>query len=84
MPTSNTFEKVCGSCRFWDFSNARETDKKGACRRHAPLPTVVAHDNETMGQVFALWPDTNSYDWCGEWEYICLEELKNTASTEDS
>lgn len=56
--------EVCRTCKFW---NGDEFKPNGWCYRHAPLP-VVAGQMEANGSMVALWPVTNSQDWCGEWE----------------
>ena len=66
-----TDRQMCGTCRFW----ARGYGGTGAggphcdgtisrCVRHAPKqvnPKKYPHDT-------AVWPETKSTDWCGDWE----------------
>ena len=48
----------CKDCGFWyEWTHKKD---KGDCRKNAP---VVAGTSEEW---YACWPDTNSYDFCGE------------------
>jgi len=69
---------ACCKCRFWEPMDFPEADMEGrvmpysgCCRRRAPmLPTQdilsagVDKPNPWEGQ----WPETQWYDWCGEFE----------------
>lgn len=63
-------EHTCRNCRFWNFANSRKTDKIAQCCRHAPTPSVVPSDNDTFTRLYTNWSNTNSYDWCGEWQPV--------------
>ena len=58
----------CETCRFWKLIGQRESGhySVGKCRRHAPRPMEQGEPRDQG----AWWPDTDSDDWCGEWQPI--------------
>jgi len=65
MEIAMVYEKVCGSCGFYDLEKV-ESEKVGAigrCRFSPPKPSA-----DDKG---AVWPIVNATDWCGE--FIPLE-----------
>lgn len=60
----------CKECKWW--SGNRKTDEcltYGDCRLKSPhvvqmgeISTGLEHDT--------VWPRTDAWDWCGEWEHI--------------
>jgi hypothetical protein len=64
-------KEECGNCKFWKrwtfitegyLAQYPENKEKGDCHKNAPA--VVG----TSEEGYACWPDTNSFDWCGEWK----------------
>jgi hypothetical protein len=51
-------EMACGRCKFWE----RTEISWGECRRLAPR---AFNENN-----LASWPDTENYDWCGDFVLI--------------
>jgi hypothetical protein len=55
-------QPTCKTCRWWWlYGEPADEDRKGECRRNAPLPVI---DDGKHNQ--ALWPSTDNGDWCGE------------------
>ncbi|MEJ1992897.1 MAG: hypothetical protein P8X50_14700 [Maritimibacter sp.] len=54
--------KLCKDCRYWDSEEYRGS---GLCRRKAPVLEVRGG---TVVTETGLWPMTQGYDWCGEFE----------------
>lgn len=52
-------DQRCENCRFWD------TENDGECRRYPPIITV---NTKAFSGLSADFPETNSDDWCGEWQ----------------
>ncbi len=52
-------QRRCDNCKFWH----RLTDDFGDCHRNAP---VVTSNKPKDSRLFAMWPETDSDDWCGE------------------
>lgn len=53
---------ACGTCGYWQGTvrvSAGDPPIIGECRRRAPL---------APGPEQALWPSTQSEEWCGEYE----------------
>lgn len=41
------------------------------CRRHAPIAADTSWHHPELGQqaeTRAIWPPTNTNDWCGDWK----------------
>jgi len=59
----------CGTCGFFDKHHAEE-DKyaHGECRRHAPVPFLVAQSDDIVPRPMAIWPQVHELDGCGEYE----------------
>ncbi len=64
-------QERCETCRWWDQS---ETDGTACpCKRYPPVltasqfPSMSEEDRER-----GIWPYTESFDWCGEWQRIPL------------
>ena len=70
--------ETCNSCRFWPtrgepidgrywgIGGPHTDGSVSDCRRHAPRQvkdraSSYPHDS-------AIWPETKSYDWCGDYE----------------
>jgi hypothetical protein len=51
----------CGACAFWNEKGA----SMGQCRRHAPVT-----DTSRPGEMTKLWPWTEKYDGCGDYQWI--------------
>jgi hypothetical protein len=66
--------QTCKTCRWWDIFSA--DGKEGFCRAHPP--TVVP--NQEVGDFkpvsFTEWPQTNSDDFCGEWQPLPIEPAR--------
>jgi hypothetical protein len=61
-------ERNCEKCKFWDSTNfVPNSDDllQGTCRRHPPIAGELNNDGYRAG----FWPDTDYWDWCGEWVY---------------
>jgi hypothetical protein len=61
-------EKQCDNCKFWkEVVEVVDNPNMGPCRRRAPMSETT---NPLSGakNLNALWPQTKSNDWCGEWE----------------
>ncbi len=52
----------CKDCKWWNKMKREIPMGIGACHRKAPQKTGIA---VLAGE---LWPQTNHYDWCGEFE----------------
>ena len=62
----------CWQCKFWtkdtEFVDGQVTAHTvGWCQRYAPAPLVVIGKKKTT-KVLTVWPQTFSWDWCGEWQ----------------
>lgn len=53
----------CRSCYYWDRQKATHN---GYCRRLPPVPLKATLKPALPPP--AVWPVTNSGDWCGEWK----------------
>jgi hypothetical protein len=47
----------CGECRFWNSYG-----DVGQCRRRSPVISQPVTDFQKRGH----WPETQSYEWCGD------------------
>ena len=56
----------CETCRFWD-SPRPDAVGYGTCRRFPPIKLMPEEFAEGGHANVGEWPDTASYDWCGEW-----------------
>lgn len=72
-------EETCSSCKYW-----REygTQKKGECRRRAPVMLAVSQESRgwddsviVLSEAVTSFPEMTSDGWCGE--YACREEGRN-------
>jgi hypothetical protein len=76
-------EPTCATCRWHDeqgFSQfygrtMAEYHGAGFCRRHPPWPDFTRLLHPSLREeprynvmVFALWPETQGEDWCGDWQ----------------
>jgi hypothetical protein len=60
----------CGSCRFFQGSDALEI--AGTCRRYAPRPKPAKgalEGGEVDLNLRAQWPTVHVEDFCGEFEW---------------
>lgn len=70
-PRSPKADGKCWDCRFWssdfrdDAPDADHSFSRGECRRHAPISGMVG-----LGRFETLWPQTESDDWCGDFEAL--------------
>lgn len=58
--------QTCANCLYWDRNDPEFNDDLGRCLRRAPLPLASPANREPEGR-FAVWPQTDCDDWCGEW-----------------
>ncbi|BDS08938.1 hypothetical protein NT6N_39780 [Oceaniferula spumae] len=58
-----TKDKTCAKCKYWDNQNGGDS---GQCRRSSPQAVVFKVDSEM--EYKSVFPNTNSTDWCGEFE----------------
>jgi hypothetical protein len=65
---------VHGFSRFYGKTIAGHRDV-GFCRRRPPWPDITRLLHPSLQEeprykvmVFALWPETQGEDWCGEWQ----------------
>ncbi|MEJ2816396.1 hypothetical protein [Caulobacter sp. CCG-8] len=61
----------CAQCKFWIDGNDGSSEDEpfsvpGECRRKAPTPFLVPHDEPSFGRGQAYWPQTGHDDFCGE------------------
>ncbi|SDQ99450.1 hypothetical protein SAMN05519103_00340 [Rhizobiales bacterium GAS113] len=56
----------CVTCRF--FSQHVGDAEYGLCRRRAPQPVGIIHDEPIAKKLFSLWPETEYDQWCGDFE----------------
>lgn len=62
-------EKTCENCRYF----SPEGNGDGECRRHAPAPYAVRHQekrDDDTASIQGWWPTVEEGDWCGEFESI--------------
>lgn len=64
--------QTCGTCRWWNLLEEGAERPAGYCRRKAPPAQLVDDSGECSPEV--VWPLTNDYDWCGEWEISTTEQ----------
>lgn len=55
----------CTGCVF--FVRVRDFDKRGQCRRHAPILDAAGQSPKTM------WPMTFVDNFCGDWRELWAE-----------
>ena len=53
----------CCSCVFW-----KTGEPFGTCRRKPPQPVVKTIKEVDSEQYFAVWPEVNDEDFCGEYK----------------
>lgn len=69
----------CAQCRFWNDTSGRRSDHLiEECRRHHPTMMSVSKPVREFGDVVetqsnqvilqSVWPKTNGFDWCGDFE----------------
>jgi len=69
----------CEDCKWWDFQCPKEQPgsvyDSGWCRRNAPLASnVKGEPHHADNAVNAIWPWTDSVDWCGEFREKSIKE----------
>lgn len=77
-PNSSTPEPSCENCKYWEADDDEDQDNlNGTCRRHAPKVVGSSGGVFLVGVGFLYgnqdteWPDTEAFDWCGEYEGRC-------------
>ncbi len=61
-------QPTCETCRFWQLVELAPY-WSGDCRRHTPRMQgdIAPHGSAQFQEPkAAIWPSTNSGDWCGE------------------
>lgn len=70
--------KTWGECRTCGFFEEQRRDETGyahgECRRHAPMPFLVARNDDIPPRRMAIWPEVDELDGCGEYEFFEDEE----------
>ena len=56
----------CGTCAFWHYQSADQDH--GQCRRFPPELFIRQRFGMIRTPGRAVWPDTASGHWCGEWK----------------
>lgn len=57
----------CADCKFWSAKKGDPwADGVGECRRHAPLPVLLADEGDHSHSAFVAWPLTLDEQFCGE------------------
>ena len=57
--------KVCGTCKWWNYTDEIESDFPiGECRRYPPTAKVASNDSESVS--FCEIKTFDDY-WCGEY-----------------
>jgi hypothetical protein len=57
----------CADCRYWETTDS----DIGDCRRAPPgVSTLAPEAAASGGALRAVWPQTATADWCGEFERI--------------
>jgi len=65
--------KRCKGCNFWSsYGEVSKGLEYGTCQRRAPQPRYSSANPE-VGSNEAWWPDTNEFDWCGDWAPFRLD-----------
>lgn len=54
----------CGNCAFW----RKDTHSKGECHYRAPGGPYPWWDGTSETWMVSIWPHTDKYDYCGEFE----------------
>ena len=70
-------EQRCETCKFWAYDDGVDI---GSCRRHAPIKAGRYKKNDFKYR--AIWPWTESGDWCGDWEKDESDDLPDLIVTE--
>lgn len=70
-------EERCETCRFW--RRRGEDLSTGTCRRYPPQPQTL-HLHANPSPFDSIQPDSEEYDWCGEWKDVHEEELEELLS----
>lgn len=54
--------KRCENCVFWQWAS-------GKCHRHPPVIVMIPASEDGGLEPVAMFPETNRFDWCGEYSY---------------
>lgn len=68
---------TCSTCRFFYGI----VDRRGACRRSAPVPQPRGPELEKREETIAVWPLVFADDWCGEHETPAELEMSRKPPT---
>lgn len=62
---------TCETCRFWDGPETdSDGEEVGSCHRRPPSiieGQIPDRDRAWHNQFIAVFPETRSSEWCGEW-----------------
>lgn len=62
----------CMDCKWWDRMNAFDSTTKACCRVDSPS----IDRNRMACDTTAIWPITNSEDWCRKFTYTDTKHVK--------
>jgi hypothetical protein len=67
-----TLDRVCRTCRYWEYLEEQNGYRVGFCRRYPPQPALGFLRSLATKQATDGWeewepPQTEESSWCGEW-----------------